>query len=135
MADYTKITQLLDAKLAAITGLPSVVQYENTTIALPNTGLALEVNILPSESVYNDIGIDAKPVESGIYQVTVISKLNIGRAASLAFAQKLRDYFTRGLYLTKDLVTVRILKTVIHPASVTDINYKIPVSVYYLSYS
>ena len=135
MADYTKITQLLDTKLAAITGLPSVVQYENTTVTLPNTGLTLEVNILPSESVYNDIGVDAKPVESGIYQITVISKSNIGRATSLAFAQKLRDYFTRGLYLTKDLVTVRILKAVIHPAVVTDTNYKIPVSVYYLSYS
>lgn len=135
MADYSKIAQALDTKLSIMPGLPSSVQYENTTITLPNTGLALETWLIPSESVYPAVGITAKAEESGIYQITIVAKPNIGRGTAMTMAQTIRDYFYRGLILTNSTTYVRISKTVVHAGKSDGVNYRIPVSVYYLSYS
>jgi hypothetical protein len=135
MADYSKIAQILDTKLSTMSGLPSSVQYENTTITLPNTGLALEAWLIPSESVYNTLGILAKAEESGVYQVNIVSKPNIGRGVALTMAQTIRDFFSHGLILSKDGTYVRIVKASLHQGKSDGVNYMIPVSIYYLSYS
>lgn len=135
MADYSKIAQILDTKLSTMSGLPSFVQYENTTITLPNTGLALEAWLIPSESVYNTLGVLAKAEESGVYQVNIVSKPNIGRGVALTMAQTIRDFFSHGLILSKDGTYVRIVKASLHQGKSDGVNYIIPVSIYYLSHS
>ena len=135
MADYTKIVAALETKLSTLVGLPTTVQFENTTVTLPNTGLALETFLLPAQTVYTTLGVDAKGNESGVYQINVISQTDIGRGAALALAQTLRDFFYRGLYLTQNTTVTRIAKSVLGPGFISNSKYKIPVSIYYLSYS
>jgi len=135
MADYTKIVTAIEIKLNALIGRPAVIQFENTTVTLPNTGLALETFLLPAQTVYTTLGVNAKGNESGVYQINVIAQTNIGRGAALTLAQTLRDYFHRGLYLTLDTTVTRIEKSILGPGFISNSKYKIPVSIYYLSYS
>ena len=135
MADYSPIAQALDIRLSLLTGLPSFVQYDNMTVDLPDTGLALEANLIPSETIFRTLGADAKGKESGVYQITVVSQTNIGRADAYEMADKIRNHFNRGLNLTKSFVVVRIERSTIHPGKSVLSKYKVPISIYYLCYS
>ena len=105
MADYTKIVTALEIKLNALIGRPAVIQFENTTVTLPNTGLALETFLLPAQTVYTTLGVDAKGIESGVYQINVIAKLftkfsggNRGRGSSSTKKGKLEIYSDTNLH-------------------------------------
>lgn len=137
MAEQSKIAQALDKKLNQLAELPSVVQYENTNVKLPDSDLFLEAFFIPGESYYNTLGIDAKAHEFGIYQINVGSLSGIGRKDAIMMADKIRDHFSRGSILTQGAVNVRLVKTAIGPGNISnkDNRYRIPVSVYYQSYS
>ena len=135
MADYTKIVTAIETKLKTLVGLPEIIEFENTTVTLPNTGLALETFLLPAPTVYTTLGADAKGNESGVYQINVVSQTDIGRGAALVLAQTLRDFFHRSLYLTLDTTVTRIEKSVLGPGFISNAKYKLPVSIHYLSYS
>lgn len=137
MANQNKISQALDIKLSQLTGLPSIVQYENTTISLPSTGLALESFFIPARSSYPTLGTDAPAHEAGVYQVNVVSQKNVGRGVALEMAESIRSHFARGSKLINDSVAVRINNVSIGPGRYGDADekYRIPVSIYYKSYS
>ncbi len=135
MADYSEIAKALDIRLGVLTGLPDTVQYDNTIVELSETGISLEATLLPSETTYTTLGLNAKGNESGVYQITVVTQTKTGRGLGMAMAQKIRDHFYHGLLLTQSKVKVRILKASLHKGKVDVVNYRIPVSVYYLSFS
>ena len=135
MADYSPIAQALDIRLSLLTGLPSFVQYDNMIVDLPDTGLSLEANLIPSETIFRTLGVNAKGKESGVYQITVVSQTNIGRSDTYEMADKIRNHFNRGLNLTKSSIVVRIERATIHPGKSVLSKYKVPVSIYYLCYS
>ena len=135
MADYSPIAQALDIRLSLLTGLPSIVQYDNMTIDLPDTELSLEANLIPSETIFRTLGIDSKGKESGVYQITVVSKTDVGKGDAYEMADKIRNHFNRGLNLTKSSIVVRIERATIHPGKSVLSKYKVPISIYYLCYS
>ena len=137
MANQSKISQALDIKLGQLSGLPSTVQYENTTVELPDTGLSLEVYIIPGRTSYPTLGINAPADEYGIYQVNVVAPRNVGRGVAIDFAEDIRSHFARGSKLIRDGVAVRINNVTIGPGitSEDDQKYRIPVSIYYKSFS
>ena len=118
-------------------GLPSTVQYENTSVELPDTGLSIEAFVIPGKTRYTTLGLDAPADEYGIYQINVVSQRNVGRGVGLDFAEDIRSHFARGSRLYKDGVAVRINNVTIGPGFISedDQKYRIPVSVYYKSYS
>jgi hypothetical protein len=137
VADNNKIAEALDIKLSQFSSLPTVVQYENTMLDMPDEELGIESFFIPGESTYPTIGANAPAKEFGIYQINVVEQPNVGSGRALKKAQEIRSYFNRGTVLVKDEVNVRIVKSTIGPGltSKVDQKYRVPVSVYYESYS
>jgi hypothetical protein len=135
MANYEYIAQALDIKLATLLGLPSVVQNENTVVTFPNTGLALEVFLLPGDTDIATLFPNAPSHETGVFQINVVAPVNTGRGAALALAQGIRDHYKAGTILQRNGVNVRLKKATIGPGISDGSKYRIPVSVYYKTYS
>lgn len=135
MAKYDEIAIALDERLKAMTNLPSIVQFENTSVTTPEDELSLESFLLPSETTHTTLGENAPGNESGVYQINVVSKTDVGRGYAMELSQKVREHFKRGTVLQKNNTFVRIVKATLSKGKSDGTKYKIPVSAYYISIS
>lgn len=106
------ITAALETKLAAFAAAQSPalqVAYTNQRFTRPDT-THLECKILPNEN--NNPSIGGQHIQKcGIFQVTVLTKTDIGSGTSQRLSDAIEAYFPCGLQLTSGSVNVKVLHT------------------------
>lgn len=113
-----------------VSPLPTQTAWENVSFD-PPVGIYQKAFILPANTSNPTYGDNLKR-ETGIFQVSIYAPSGNGSGLALDRAEIIRDWFSRGLSLVNDSVTVRILRTPsIAPAIQDEKNYIIPVSIPY----
>jgi hypothetical protein len=105
---YEKIQSLLDTRLQALTGLPTI-QLENTR-NIGQTGIPFSrATLLPARATQATVGLQGRDSRTGLYQVDLFYPLDAGTATINAMADSVIDHFTRGLVLIDGAINVHVL--------------------------
>lgn len=124
---YSLIRQALETRLLELDDTIPIA-WENVSFTPPSTIYQRAFILLATTS--NPTFGDAHARESGIFQVSVVAPNGGGSAEAIEQAERIRNWFPRGLSLPKGDILVRILNTPsVAPAIYETKNYVIPVSI------
>lgn len=125
---YAKIQTLLDTRLAATTGLPTL-QLENTR-NIAKTGVPFtRGTLLPARSTQISLGTVGKDLFEGLYQVDIFIPQDGGTATVNALVDAVLTQFARGTRLVNGAVTVEIMNSWREVGSRIENFYSVPVTV------
>ena len=93
------------------------------------------MTVLPAETVQAGLGSTGQEMHEGVFQVDVFSPSNKPKAAALAEADAVANYFSRGSVLTYNSVDVRLKTASVGRGSNDNGWYIVPVFINYLSFT
>lgn len=155
---YSNIQATLNYHLSQMSGLPTVVQWENTIVTPPDDDLYLRTFFLPANPDFPFVGSDGLNYEHGIFQIDVLGLKGSGWGAVTATVDDLVAYFYRDKIITYGAyylvmqgvqitmqgddvtmggsgdITVYIERCYPMRGSIEDDRYKVPVSIDYYGY-
>ena len=155
---YTNIQAALNYHLSQLSGVPTTIQWENTTVTPPDDDLYLRTFFLPATPSYPFIGSDGQTYEHGIFQIDVLGIKGSGWGAVYSTVDDLIAYFYRDKTITYGTdylimrgvnitirgdrltmggsgnITVYIEKSYPMRGNVEGDRYKVPVSIDYFGY-
>lgn len=106
-----RIADILLTHLGTLTLAPAVpVSYPGIPFT-PPSGTYLEATIHQNTTLDHFIGDDSTSEYRGLLQVSVRTPAGAGIIAPMDLAGKVAEHFKRGTVLSKDGLTVRVLKT------------------------
>lgn len=97
---FNTIQQALDAKLIAVSGLPSDVQTENTQISVAAGSPWVRSTLLPAENIDVTTGVGGMIQKHGLYQIDLFYPVNAGTITARTMGDTICAAFARGTTIT-----------------------------------
>lgn len=136
MADRSEIKKIFDVYLSELNGMPDSIRYENTSSNTEDSEISLESFFIPGTKRFRELFSNKNPEDIGIYQVNVCSLSDLGSGVAYDMASLIESNFVVGSIIQGLNISIRITNTIVGPAFYgKDDRYKVPVSIYYKTYS
>lgn len=116
MANFAKIQTMLDAKLATVTGLPSITK-ENERIKTTNIASFTRTTLAPTETLQETIGVLGTDRLNGLYIVDIFYAKDAGTATANADVDAITLAFESGTILIDGSDQVEIFNSYPNPST------------------
>jgi len=141
MRYFTVIQQILNSRLATLSGLPAW-ERENKDFEAVEKNIYIKTQLIPAQTRYPNVGLNGFEVEAGTFAIYVKAVRQTGWGQYSNLVDDILEHFARNLTLTSDYdsgetpVNLRILKSYAL-AGVFDANgrYTIPIHIRYETYN
>lgn len=140
MRYFTAIQQVLNSRLATLSGLPTW-QRENLDLNPDEDEIFIKSELIPAQTGYPNVGINGFEVETGTFAILVKAVRQTGWGIYSNLVDDILEHFPRNLQLTSDAdtgeeITIDIKKSYALPAYFdSNGRYTIPIHIRYETYN